>query len=169
MGGPARRHLQVSALWGCGPTLGAKEEEQQHDLWEAEPCHEVGVRVITLQFPTKILGRKKVFWRCRRTSPPPSCAVCTFPLNSFLTFMPFGSGSLWTCRAALYCIRPLVQLNRLGSFHIIFHLRTIRCKWEWQMGLNLKRFACKSCLSASLWSMAFPWILWSLRSQTFGG
>lgn len=41
MGRPFRRHLQVPEVRGRGPAVGEEEEQQQHDLREAQPGHEV--------------------------------------------------------------------------------------------------------------------------------
>lgn len=41
MGRPFRRHLQVPEVRGRGPAVGEEKEQQQHDLREAQPGHEV--------------------------------------------------------------------------------------------------------------------------------
>lgn len=41
VGGPQRGRLQVPQVRGRGPDVGAEEEEQQHDIRETQPCHEV--------------------------------------------------------------------------------------------------------------------------------
>lgn len=44
VGGPARGGLQVPQVRGRGSDVGPEEEEQQHDLREAQSCHEVSRR-----------------------------------------------------------------------------------------------------------------------------
>lgn len=41
VGGPSRGRLQVPQVGGGGSDVGSEEEEQQHDLRETQPCHEV--------------------------------------------------------------------------------------------------------------------------------
>lgn len=41
MGGPVRRCLQIFKIRSCGSALGEEEEQQQHDLREAQPGYEV--------------------------------------------------------------------------------------------------------------------------------
>lgn len=45
MGRPFRRHLQVPEVGGRGSAVGEEEEQQQHDLREAQPGHEVSSSV----------------------------------------------------------------------------------------------------------------------------
>lgn len=57
MGGQARRHLQIPAFRGRRPAVGAEEEEQQHDLRETQPGHEVRAAAI-LPSPEKTRGEE---------------------------------------------------------------------------------------------------------------
>lgn len=41
VGGPPRGRLQVPQVGGSGSDVGSEEEEQQYDLRETQPCHEV--------------------------------------------------------------------------------------------------------------------------------
>lgn len=41
VGGPSWGRLQVPQVGGSGSDVGSEEEEQQHDLWETQSCHEV--------------------------------------------------------------------------------------------------------------------------------
>lgn len=41
MGRPFRRHLQVPEVRGRGSAVGEEEEQQQHDLREAQSGHEI--------------------------------------------------------------------------------------------------------------------------------
>lgn len=68
MGRPFRGHLQVPEVRGRGPAVGEEEEQQQHDLREAQPGHEVS---------------NFVFLKGRATGAgTPCCAQAARPPNS---------------------------------------------------------------------------------------
>lgn len=66
MGGPQRGRLQVPQVRGRSPDVGPEEEEQQHDLREAEPRHEVLLQARHLGACGRPETRVQVWEECER-------------------------------------------------------------------------------------------------------
>lgn len=85
VGRPAGRSLQIPEVGGRGSAVGSEEEEQQHDVREAQQSHEVNTRLLNISRPSsrRLYDIRRLREALKISKISCRCNVRSFPLKDW--------------------------------------------------------------------------------------